>query len=62
MKLHPSITEKKVIAACKRDDYSGFCVACGVSRKECEPDARNYLCPKCGKNMVFGAEELLMEF
>lgn len=59
MKIHPSLTVKKVIAACRRDDYTGFCIACGASQKGCEPDARNYECKKCHGLQVFGAEELL---
>ena len=58
--MHASITVKRVTNAVKRDDYTGFCVACGKTRKGCEPDARNYPCEKCGENKVFGAEELLL--
>jgi len=39
---------------------SGFCTECGAERDGCEPDARNYECPECGKRKVFGAEELLL--
>jgi hypothetical protein len=42
------------------EEYEGFCVACGESAYGVEPDARNYECESCGKNQVFGAEELLM--
>ena len=40
---------------------TGFCTACGESRDECEPDAKNYECYSCGARKVFGAETLLME-
>jgi predicted RNA-binding Zn-ribbon protein involved in translation (DUF1610 family) len=39
----------------------GFCIACGASRHQVEPDARNYPCDNCGADEVFGAEEILME-
>jgi hypothetical protein len=64
MRLHPSITPSRVTRAVKRGwsslDNPGFCTACGQSADGCEPDARNYECESCGKNAVFGAEELLM--
>ena len=42
------------------DDYMGICVACGYEQEGVEPDARGYECEDCGKNKVYGAEELLM--
>lgn len=42
------------------ENYLGFCVTCGRSRKHCEPDAREYPCAKCKTNTVYGAEELLI--
>lgn len=42
------------------ENQSGFCIECGAERDGCEPDARNYPCDECGKNKVFGAEELAM--
>lgn len=39
----------------------GICKACGNEQEGCEPDARNYECESCGKNQVFGVEELLFE-
>jgi hypothetical protein len=41
-------------------DMSGFCLACGAERDGCEPDARKYPCECCGKNLVFGAEEIAL--
>ena len=66
MKMHPSITESRVMAACKRRMTTlanpGFCTACGRTADGCEPDARGYECESCGKHAVYGAEELLFEF
>lgn len=42
------------------DLQQGFCIACGASRDCCEPDARNYECEDCGKETVFGAQELVL--
>jgi hypothetical protein len=41
-------------------DMAGFCLACGAEREGCEPDARKYPCECCGKNLVFGAEEIAL--
>jgi len=66
MKIHKNITLEKVMAACERRDTSldnpGFCLACGKKHNNCEPDARNYVCKKCGERQVFGAEEILFMF
>ena len=42
------------------ENYIGFCRACGSRRPETEPDARRYNCVKCGKDLVYGAEELVL--
>jgi hypothetical protein len=64
MKLHPSITADRILAACERQmtslDNPGFCIACGEEAEGCEPDARGYECEACGESAVFGAEELLL--
>jgi len=39
----------------------GFCLSCGEPADGCEPDARHYNCERCGSNMVFGAEQILIE-
>lgn len=49
-----------IMEAAKRDDNTGFCTACGAEVDGVEPDARNYKCEECGRNKVFGAEELLI--
>lgn len=42
------------------EDNIGFCTNCGAERDCCEPDARKYKCEECGKNCVYGAEELVI--
>lgn len=63
MKMHPSITVERIMAACERHrmtlDDPGLCVACGNEQTGCEPDARRYTCEACGRKAVYGAEELL---
>jgi NADH pyrophosphatase NudC (nudix superfamily) len=65
MKLHSSLTAKKIEAAVRKCmtglDNIGFCRACGKKANGVEPDARKYECSKCGKLEVYGAEELLFE-
>lgn len=59
-KLHPSITESRIVRAVKRDDGTGFCIACGKAQKFVEPDAERYACAKCKALAVYGAEQLLL--
>lgn len=63
MKLHPSITEDRVLTAVNDSMFglgsTGFCVKCGEEQEECEPDAREYECDSCGAHAVYGAEEVL---
>ena len=62
MKLHESLTQRRVLWAAAESSFGiafvGFCVACGASDNACETDARNYKCKACGKHGVFAAEEL----
>ncbi len=64
MRKHPSITLERVMEAVERGhtslDNPGLCIACGKDADGCEPDARAYECECCGRNAVYGAEELLM--
>ena len=53
------ITLDQILAAVE-DDYIGICIACGNEQEGVEPDARKYECESCGKEQVYGAEELLM--
>jgi len=65
VRLHPSIDLDTLFAAVEESQVGltdeGFCIACGASRYQVEPDARNYPCDTCGADEVFGAEEILME-
>lgn len=65
LKLHPSITEDRVMEAVERSmmslDNPGFCITCGADAEGCEPDARQYRCDECAEPQVYGAEELLTE-
>jgi hypothetical protein len=60
MKVHPSITEERLIEAIAGEQYVGFCLACGADQGGVEPDARNYKCSACGLCEVYGAEEVLL--
>lgn len=62
MILHPSITEKRIVSAAKKDDGIGFCIVCGKTQRFVEPDAEGYTCakPRCAGATVFGAEQLLL--
>lgn len=64
MKLHPSITTDRIVAAAEAQmfglDNTGICIACGSEQDGCEPDARKYRCEACGKPAVYGAQELLL--
>ena len=45
-----------------RNSYGGACLSCGeLIHEGIEPDARNYTCPHCDCNQVFGVEELMVE-
>ena len=52
----PSIEEAQEMAECQE----GFCVACGNTQGNCEPDARKYVCDSCRMPKVYGAEELVV--
>jgi predicted RNA-binding Zn-ribbon protein involved in translation (DUF1610 family) len=55
-----AVTMKRVLAAVKKDACLGFCLACGATAHNVEPDAREYTCGKCGEKKVYGAEECLI--
>lgn len=65
MKLHPSLTEERIMEAVQRHMFSldnpGFCIDCGHEQEGCEPDMRKGECESCGEKSVYGAEELLLE-
>lgn len=54
------LTIDQILTAVESGDYVGFCLACGAEHEGIEPDARKYECEECGKNKVYGAEELLL--
>jgi anaerobic ribonucleoside-triphosphate reductase len=64
MKMHPSVTLDRVVAAVRHynetTDNHGICIACGEDAMDIEPDAREYECECCGSHRVYGAEELLL--
>lgn len=64
MRLHESLTTERLTKAAESEMFGienpGFCAACGEEHDGCEPDARHYPCEACGRNLVFGAQELLL--
>lgn len=54
--FRPSI---QLVMAMQAND-EGFCLACGETQGNCEPDAKKYTCDSCGKPKVFGSEELVL--
>lgn len=42
------------------EDTTGICTECGEEREGTEPDATFYPCESCGKDTVFGAQELVI--
>lgn len=54
------ISIEEVMAAAESGEDMGFCLACGAEAYGVEPDARKYECEECGKEKVYGAEELLL--
>ncbi len=52
----------RAIEAIEEDDNLGFCLECGAEHYYIEPDAQDYECEDCGKNAVYGAEEILIRF
>ncbi len=63
MTLHPTLTEKRIVSAVRKDDGIGFCIKCGKkSRNFVEHDAAGYTCDyvKCAGATVYGAEQLLL--
>jgi len=42
------------------EDGTGWCLACGDTQSNCEPDARCYTCEQCGAEKVYGLAELAL--
>ena len=57
--VRQAITIERIMAQCENDDYEGICLACGEDAYGVEPDARKYECEYCGKEKVYGCQELL---
>ena len=59
--VNPEIYEKAVEAYdYGSTDFLGFCLICGTEHSGVEPDARNYTCNECGRNEVFGIDEIIL--
>ena len=54
------LTEEQILTAAQADEYLGFCTACGQEADGVEPDAREYVCERCGARAVGAAELVLM--
>jgi Zn finger protein HypA/HybF involved in hydrogenase expression len=44
------------------DNATGICLACGEEQAGCEPDRSRVRCDACGRQTVYGAEEILLTF
>lgn len=55
-----SLTFDQILEAVEADDNIGFCIKCGAEHYGVEPDARKYECEECGKEAVYGAQEILL--
>jgi hypothetical protein len=60
MSLHPTVTQRRIVSAIRRDDGTGYCLECGKPQKYTEPDAEAYPCHACKQNSVYGAEQILL--
>jgi predicted RNA-binding Zn-ribbon protein involved in translation (DUF1610 family) len=56
------VSIEQIMVAVEQDDNIGICTACGEEATGVEPDAEHYECEGCGKNEVFGAEQLLLMY
>ncbi len=56
--LKPVLTEEEYRSF--QNEYAGFCLACGETVYNVEPDARRYVCESCSRPKVYGFEELLL--
>ena len=64
-KRHPSLTAERLFELGMQsmsDGLTGACLACGEEASGVEPDARRRRCEACGKNTVYGGEELFMSY
>jgi hypothetical protein len=54
------VAKKFSVAKLEAAENCGFCLACGDKHEGVEPDARKYACEGCGKNLVYGNEEIAL--
>lgn len=58
--MTPQITEDEYLEA--QETNQGWCTKCQEFTSDfAEPDAREYECPQCGEETVFGADQALIE-
>lgn len=58
--IHPDVTLGRVLEAVQADDLIGICIECGDESSPWEPDARKCTCESCGKDGIFGVDEMLL--
>lgn len=65
MKLPENLSYEDVAQAAEESmigtSNPGFCMNCGEYHDSCEPDMRDGTCESCGKQSVYGAEEILLQ-
>lgn len=59
LRFRPVVENEHEMLNCFDED-TGFCLGCGAESMGVEPDARRYTCEACGKELVYGFEELLL--
>ncbi|CAB4132123.1 hypothetical protein UFOVP134_36 [uncultured Caudovirales phage] len=56
------ITRSRILEAVQADTQYGLCCSCGRESEDyVEPDACGYTCSSCGRDAVFGYQEILIE-
>ena len=50
----------KAIRMLAADLMEGVCLECEAERAMVEPDGRDYDCPECGEEAVYGAAEIIL--
>jgi len=64
MKMHSSVTVDRIMKLAQQSMFGmenpGICISCGDDADGVEPDAERDECESCGKNTVYGAEQLLL--
>ena len=60
--LPKDLSIEDIVESIEEGEHSGFCLHCGEDSYNIEPDAREYSCECCGREALYGAEELLIMF